>query len=162
MISKRELMTNALGIREKEVLIDGVLYDISELRHPGGKVINFYSGNAVDATQAFNNFHFRSKRAKKMLEVLPHRKADLKLIHASYLPGQSDLLADFNTLQRNIEAEGLFDPHIPHVFYRLMEAIAVYCLGYGLIFNGYPVVGAVIAGINCGRCGWIMHEAVSG
>jgi cytochrome b involved in lipid metabolism len=59
-----------------EVLIDGQLYDISSLKHPGGSIIKFYQSNGVDASQAFHNFHFRSKKAKKYLDSLPHRPAD--------------------------------------------------------------------------------------
>ena len=63
-----------------EVLIDGRFYDVSKLKHPGGSIINFYSGKAIDATQAFNNFHVRSKKAKKMMEALPSRAADEKVL----------------------------------------------------------------------------------
>ena len=40
-----------------EVLIEGRLYDVSNMKHPGGSVIKFYAGKDIDATQAFANFH---------------------------------------------------------------------------------------------------------
>ena len=31
------------------------------------QVINFYAGKNIDATEAFGNFHIRSKKAKKIM-----------------------------------------------------------------------------------------------
>ena len=87
-----------------EVLIEGRFYDVSKMKHPGGSVIKFYAGKGIDATQAFDNFHLRSKKAKKMLEHLPSRAADEKEIQKNLLPGQASLLEDFNQLSRDCES----------------------------------------------------------
>merc|ERR1719198_940439 len=81
-----------------EVLVDGNWYDISGMKaHPGGSVIKFYAGKDIDATQAFNNFHIRSKKAKKWLDNLPQRPAkNVDTTTNAKLPGQSALLEDFN------------------------------------------------------------------
>ena len=84
-----------------EVLIDGRFYDVSKMKHPGGSVIKFYAGKGIDATQAFDNFHLRSKKAKKILEHLPSRAADKKELEQNLLPGQASLLDDFNQLSRD-------------------------------------------------------------
>jgi len=55
-----------------EVLIDGTYYDIKNMKHPGGSVIHFYAGKDIDATQAFNNFHIRSRKARYYLKSLPN------------------------------------------------------------------------------------------
>jgi cytochrome b involved in lipid metabolism len=65
---------------DMEVLIDGRFYDVTNLKHPGGSVIKFYAGKGIDASQAFTNFHIRSKKAKKILEHLPSRAASEKEI----------------------------------------------------------------------------------
>ena len=85
----------------QEVLIDGRFYDVSKMKHPGGSVIKFYAGKGIDATQAFDNFHLRSKKAKKILDHLPSRAADKKEMEQNLLPGQQSLLEDFNQLSRD-------------------------------------------------------------
>ena len=64
-----------------EVLVDGVYYDVTDYakKHPGGTVMNFYAGKDIDATQAFANFHLRSKKAKKIMDSLKQRPADPKV-----------------------------------------------------------------------------------
>jgi cytochrome b involved in lipid metabolism len=84
---------------KKEVLIDGRFYDVTNMKHPGGSVINYYVGEGADATQAYNEFHIRSKRAKKFLDALPSRPAEKKELPK--LPGQQALLDDFNKLHRD-------------------------------------------------------------
>lgn len=89
---------------DQEVLIDGRFYDVSKMKHPGGSVIKFYAGKGIDATQAFDNFHLRSKKAKKILEHLPSRVADKKELEQNLLPGQASLLEDFNQLTRDCKS----------------------------------------------------------
>jgi cytochrome b involved in lipid metabolism len=60
-------------LSQLKVYIDGRYYDVTNMRHPGGSVINFYSGKEIDASEAFMNFHIRSKKAKKLLASLPSR-----------------------------------------------------------------------------------------
>lgn len=143
---------------KKEVLIDGRLYDVSDMKHPGGTVIDFYAGKGIDASQAFMNFHVRSKKAKKFLDSLPSRPADQKVLKANLLPGQSELLADFEQLTRDLEAEGFFKPNILHIIYRLAEVLALFLVGGYLTLNGHIIIGLVIMAISQGRCGWLMHE----
>jgi fatty acid desaturase 2 (delta-6 desaturase) len=143
---------------KKEVLIDGRLYDVSEMKHPGGTIIDFYAGKGIDASQAFMNFHVRSKKAKKFLDSLPSRPADQKVVKANLLPGQSELLADFDQLTRDLEAEGFFKPNVTHIVYRLAEVLALYLVGGYLALNGQIIIGIVLMAISQGRCGWLMHE----
>lgn len=142
----------------KEVLIDGTLYDVTNMKHPGGTVIDFYAGKGIDASQAFNNFHLRSKKVKKYLDSLPSRAADAKEMKKNQLPGQSALLADFDQFTRDLEAEGFFKPSPMHVLYRVIEIIVMHVVGFYLLFNNQILLGLVILGIVSGRCGWLMHE----
>lgn len=137
---------------KKEVLINGRFYDVTNLKHPGGSVINFYAGKGIDASQAFANFHVRSKKAKKYMDVLPSRPADVK-------PSKSaSLLEDFDNFTRELEAEGYFKPSIPHIIYRISELIIMHVVGFYLLRNGYAVPGLILLGLATGRCGWLMHE----
>lgn len=134
-----------------EVLIDGTYYDIKNMKHPGGSVIHFYAGKDIDATQAFNNFHMRSLKARNYLKSLPNRQATKKV-------DSKALLKDFDALSRELEAEGFFAPNYLHVLWRLTELAVMHIVGIYLILNGYYYSGVVIFGLASGRCGWLMHE----
>jgi fatty acid desaturase len=138
-----------------EVLVNGRYYDVTNLRHPGGSVIKFYAGKGIDATQAFDNFHVRSKKALKMLNSLPSREAKAE---KEALPGQAALLADFKEFTAQLEKEGYFKPDYVHIVYRLAEIFFMHAIGAYLLFSGYYYTGIVILGIVSGRCGWLMHE----
>lgn len=143
---------------KREVLVDGRFYDVTNLKHPGGNVINFYSNNEIDATEAFANFHFRSKKAKKIMEHLPSRPADEKKLEKNRLEGQSALMADFEQLTKELEEEGFFKPNLTHVAYRIAELAVLFIIGFYLLLNGQILLGILFTGIAQGRCGWLMHE----
>lgn len=143
---------------KKEVLIEGRLYDVSNMKHPGGTVIDFYAGKGIDASQAFANFHIRSKKAKKILDHLPSRAVEEKTLKANLLPGQADLLADFDQLTRDLEKEGFFKASVPHTIYRIVEVILFHVVGVYLVLNNNIALGLISLAIGQGRCGWLMHE----
>jgi len=145
---------------KQEVLIDGRWYDVTGWKHPGGSVIKLYAGKDLDATQAFNNFHVRSEKARKFLESRPSRAAaNAKLDGREKLPGQSALLDDFNALQAELEAEGFFKPAPLHIMYRLVEVVLMHAVGFYLFFRTqYWIAGLSLLGLVSGRCGWLMHE----
>jgi fatty acid desaturase len=147
--------SNLVG--KTEVLIDGKLYDMKDFKHPGGTIIKFYFGNGIDATEAFQNFHIRSKKAKKVLERFPSRDADMKVIDKK-VPGQIELIKDFQDFTHQLEKEGFFKPDHYHVLYRVTEIIVMHAIGFWLLFHGYTTASIVILGIVSGRCGWLMHE----
>ena len=136
---------------EKEMIINGVVYDVSAFvkRHPGGKVITYQLGS--DASDAYNNFHLRSKKAAKMLASLPSRPVD-----ADY---EKDALSkDFEELRQQLLQEGYFEPNLAHVAYRIGEVIAMYAASLVLIWGGRWWTGMLMMGIAQGRCGWLQHE----
>jgi len=134
-----------------EMIIEGKVYDVSKFikRHPGGSVIKFQLG--TDASDAFNAFHLRSKKARKMLNSLPSREpsADWK---------EDALSKDFEKLRSELEAEGYFKPSPVHAAYRIAEVILMYALSLSLVLNGWWWTGAVVGGLAQGRCGWLQHE----
>lgn len=52
------------------IKIEGVTYDITNFKHPGGNIIH-YAKNSPDATEIFREFHHRSTKASKLLRSLP-------------------------------------------------------------------------------------------
>lgn len=88
-----------------EVVIDGRKYDVTNMKHPGGSVIKFYTNNGIDATQAFNNFHLRSKKARKYLDNLSSVPVETKAISSLSLPGQDALIKDFEEFTAQLQKE---------------------------------------------------------
>ena len=140
------------------VLIDGHLYDVTNFKHPGGSIIKFYAGKGIDATEAFNNFHVRSKKAKAILSTIKPNKPANKEHVKEKLQGQSALMKDFDQLTKELTKEGYFEPNMGHVVYRVMEIVVMHAIGFYLLFNNYPTIGLIMLGIVSGRCGWLMHE----
>lgn len=141
-----------------EILIDGRVYDVTNFKHPGGSVIKFYAGKGIDATEAFNNFHIRSKKAMTLLKSKPNRPA-MNEDKKEKLHGQTKLMKDFEKLTKELIDEGFFEPNMVHVVYRIMEIIIMHSIGFYLLFNNYLFFGLITLGIVSGRCGWLMHEA---
>ncbi|KAJ1450254.1 fatty acid desaturase-domain-containing protein [Pelagophyceae sp. CCMP2097] len=143
---------------EKEVLIEGQLYDVSDFRHPGGSIVKFLTGNG-DATDAFQEFHGRSKKAAKMLKSLPHRDVTAEVSKKRSHNGREALAKGYAEFRAELKAEGFFNPVVSEVAYRHAEVLAMHLIGAWLILcTSYVKAGVVMLGLVSGRCGWLMHE----
>jgi len=145
-----EIDDSNLKLKPNEVQIRGRIYTLDDKfvrKHPGGTVIKSKMG--TNCTQAFNEFHTRSKKAEKWLAAMPSR------------PGfaQSALLNDYDEMRAQFVKEGLFKFSPIHVTYRIVEIFAMIVLGYWLVHQGWYWTGMFILGITSGRCGWLQHEA---
>mmetsp|Transcript_287 Transcript_287/g.505 ORF Transcript_287/g.505 Transcript_287/m.505 type:complete len:425 (+) Transcript_287:101-1375(+) len=138
---------------DNEILIDGRWYDIADFskKHPGGKVITYYAGQ--NASEAYHEFHNRSKTAARYLKNLKSREA------GPSAPKGDGLVSDFNKLRDELEKEGFFKPSLIHVAFRLAEIIGMHALGFWMIVGaGWVIPGLLMLGVVQGRCGWLMHE----
>lgn len=72
---------------DDEVMIKGRWYKVDEFvkRHPGGRILNYYRGK--DASEAYTEFHYRSEKAKKMLDTLQVSKRPATLLIQDFLRG---------------------------------------------------------------------------
>ena len=144
-----------------EVLIEGRLYDITGFRHPGGSVLKFFKGTG-DATEAFVEFHYRSKHARKMLANLPNRANPVAAKPSKDQVRLDKLSANYLAFRKQLVREGWFKPDLLHVMYRILEIIFMFTTGllglfyYGNVFTLVPLCAWL--GIAVGRCGWLMHE----
>ena len=91
----------------KDVLIHGQLYDVTNFKHPGGSIVKFLTNNG-DATEAFVEFHGRSKKAQAMLKAMPKVPADAETMKARGYNGKEvrssvlrRILRDFDRDQKN-------------------------------------------------------------
>ena len=81
-------------------------YDITKFKHPGGSVINYMLANiGADATEAFREFHSRSRTAEAWLRALPKRPATLD-VATLYDAKERAMLADFARFRLQLEQEG--------------------------------------------------------
>lgn len=152
-----------------EVLINGVLYDVRGMKHPGGSIIRFLTG-VGDATHAFAEFHERSKKADRYLKALPNRPCppEILAVRQSSKKDQ-ELTKDFSDLRAKLKAEGFFNPAPLQIAWRYIELIIIHAVGAWLVRSGIEsnaslssmmagVVGIIVLGLGTGRCGWLMHE----
>ena len=91
--------------KQLTVTVRGVTYDISGFKHPGGGIIRYLAsrdGEAkVDATNAFNEFHFRNQaKVERFLKSLPVVDAPLKTPVES--AKHQALSADFAKVRRSL------------------------------------------------------------
>ena len=145
------------------IYIDGTTYDITNFihLHPGGSVIKFYSNS--DATAAFNEFHYRSKYAKKLLKSLPILNNTDTCIE---YPDNKELLNDFYILKQKLIEKGFFIPSINHILERSTEicflffiACFLFYFNFFNFFNFFTIIPCFLFGLAEGRSGWLMHEA---
>jgi len=141
------------------ITIDGVTYDITEFKHPGGNIIN-YAKNSADATEVFNEFHHRSSKAKKMLLSLPRYSDGPETVPNQVLeltPQQHEMTADFREMRATLVDQGCFEPDYIHVYFRLLEII--FYFGLGTWLASYNIYASILSFIVFKtRCGWVQHE----
>ncbi|WZN65742.1 fatty acid desaturase [Chloropicon roscoffensis] len=144
----------------KYVSIDGVEYDVTDFKHPGGSVINYMlTSLGADATETFNEFHMRSKKAKLVLKSLPKRIAQGGRDFAN--KKEQELLEAFKQFRQELTRDGFFDTNVSHVVMRVAELAAIFALGLylfslpGLLFKALSVL---TLGLFGARCGWLQHE----
>lgn len=149
------------------IKIEGVTYDITNFKHPGGNIIN-YAKNSPDATEIFREFHHRSTKATKLLRSLPVCNdgdvdvdgdgADAVLERSHMLTDrQQEMTTDFREMRTKLVDQGCFEPDYIHVYFRLLE-LAFY-FGLGTWFASYNIYASILSFIAFKtRCGWVQHE----
>jgi len=154
-IPEPEKTNDAEKNSKKIICIGEYEYDITDFKHPGGNVI-YYMSSGQDATNTFEEFHYRSKKAKSVLQSLPKKKIEVSNADNG-IDRDNAILEDFKVFRQSLESRGFFTPSIPHVIYRILEVICIYGFAARMIqINIY--VSILLFGLFGGRCGWIQHE----
>ena len=137
---------------KQNIIIGEYSYDITNFNHPGGNVIKYMVGQ--DATNAFEEFHFRSKKAKTILHSLPRTKIDQPKGNETT---EQKMLVDFARFRKSLEDRGFFKPSYSHITYRIVELFIIYSFAiYTMRYN--MVLSTILLGLFSGRCGWVQHE----
>ena len=112
-------------------------------------------GDNEDATDVFNEFHYRSTKAKHVLQSLPKCAVDSE---PDVSPRQKEMLSDFRDMRTTLVNNGCFEPDYIHVYFRLMELM--FYFGLGTILAPHNIYASVLSfTIFKSRCGWLQHEA---
>ena len=139
---------------KQNIIIGDYSYDITDYKHPGGNIIKYMEGQ--DATTVFEEFHFRSKKAKHILQTLPRTKIDPPKENDTKTTEQK-MLEDFVRFRKSLEDRGFFTPSYAHITYRILELFAIYLFAiYAMRYN--MVASVILLGLFSGRCGWVQHE----
>lgn len=143
---------------EEKIRIGEYEYDITNFNHPGGKVIHFMT-KGQDATNTFEEFHYRSKKARLILQSLPKRVILPSLPKKLILPStdEKEMLLDFTRFRNSLEERGFFKPSYTHIISRLLELGAIYSAAIYLIPRNI-YLSIILFGFFGGKCGWIQHE----
>ena len=147
--------------------IHGKVVDVTEFkkRHPGGKHLIHHYRNS-DATDAYDNFHFGSKKADAFLKSLPVVEQTEGMIAPYKVYGEVDdneeMLQDYRKWRQSLIDRGFFEPSVLHSAYRVLEVFAIFALGAFCFVNHYLGCGIVAWGLFGARCGWIQHECLHG
>jgi fatty acid desaturase len=137
--------------QKQYIIIGEYSYDITDFNHPGGNIIKYMEGQ--DATNVFEEFHFRSKKAKHILQSLPRTKIDPPRSPTT----EQKMLEDFARFRKSLEDRGFFTPSYLHITYRVLELFAIYL--FAIYTMQYSIAGSIILlGLFSGRCGWLQHE----
>ena len=140
-------------VASKYVIIGDRKYDITHFKHPGGSIIN-YMAKGQDATEAYREFHNRSKKADMVLRSLPSELV-------ARPTEDREILDDFAKFRTQLVDEGFFKPDIPMVCYRVVEQTALFVWAV-YVSRGDSVISwlaaACIMGMFRARSGWIQHE----
>ena len=152
------------------ITIRDTQYNVTDFvaRHPGGSVINYMLANAgADATEVFDEMHYRSRRARRVLMTLPSRPfktSDSERLQQNDGRAATEnvvLLKRFAEWRSQLESEGFFEPSPMHVAYRLAELVAIFVAGlYFFSIRSWAglVVAVLLHGLFGARCGWVQHE----
>ena len=135
-----------------KIIIGDYSYDITNFNHPGGNVIKYMAGQ--DATNVFEEFHFRSKKAKQILLSLPRTKIELPKDPPTT---EQKMLEDFARFRKSLEDRGFFTPSYLHITYRIIELFVIYSFAiYAMQYS--MTMSVILLGLFSGRCGWVQHE----
>jgi fatty acid desaturase len=136
------------------IIIGEYSYDVTDYKHPGGNIIKYMSGQ--DATNAFEEFHYRSKKARAILQSLPRTKIE-HTDQKDTTTTEQKMLEDFVRFRKSLEDRGFFNPSYFHITYRILELFAIY--SFAIWSMQYSIAASIVLlGLFGGRCGWVQHE----
>jgi len=141
-----------------KIYIEEQWYDITDFakRHPGGNVIKSYVDQ--DATLVYREMHYRSKKARMVLQSLPKIETTEKPV----VETNPNMLIDFDRWRLTLQERGFFRPSKSHAVYRMIELVGIFTLASWLMSldaTSYKLLAVFVYGIFGGRCGWVQHEA---
>ena len=146
-------------------------YDVGNFHHPGGSVIATHAwspDHPVDATNAFEAFHFRSTKAHSVLSRLPSAPfppLDTSDPASASHPASDPVEDGYGRLCGRLVSDGYFAPSLWHVAYRISTNACMWWAGSRVFAMEGPAssfAGMLILAVAYVQCGWIQHECGHG
>lgn len=145
------------GLSTTEVVIDGIIYDISDFHHPGGESIELFGGNDVTVTYKMIHPYHTSKHLEKMKAV--GKVADYQLEYKFDTPFERELKQEVFKIVRRGREFGTFGWHARCIFY----VAFFFTLQYFWVFSGPTIALAIIYGMSQAFIGLnVQHDANHG
>ena len=133
-----------------KIYIEEQWYDVTDFinRHPGGNVIKSYVDQ--DATLVYREMHYRSKKARMILQSLPKIETTEKPI----VETNPNMLIDFDRWRLTLQERGFFRPSKSHAVYRIMELVGIFTLASWLMSLDAT---SYMCWHNCDKLLFVMH-----
>lgn len=132
------------------IVINNVLYDVSELEHPGGDVLYTHLGE--DATDVFAAFHASSTFAR------------LKEFRVDESPpivvDDDEIVRDFRALRADLRREGMFRASGAYYAGKCASTAAICLASLVLLRLGRWVESGAVMGLFWQQSGWLSHDFV--
>jgi len=156
---------------KKYLLVNDVLYDVSEFahKHPGGAVLRTMLWNENeprDASVHFREFHYRQNQSptsqvKELLSAMPKAPIELQMkakeLRQKRTQHEVDLMKDFIKLRQELEKKGYFEGSYFLIIIRLIIITLFLMLGYYLLQYSY-FLGMFFMAWSFQQYGWVQHE----
>jgi len=135
------------------IVVDGQVYDVSAMKHPGGEVIFSYAGR--DASDIFRVMHKNQELVRTVLKA--------HLIGELASSDQAALMKDFQEMTADFAKKGLMDASPVFYIRKLTELLAMVSISLYLLWNhssSLPlmVVSCLLQACFFFQCGWTTHD----
>jgi len=136
--------------QEKWLKIRGRTIDVTNFKHPGGNVVDYFYG--IDATSAFEAFHGHTKKANVILKALP----DLSYEPKDAIKQPEEHVTSMTRTYADWQKRGLFKPRpIASGLYGGSVLLAI-ALSWVLAPSS-PVLAGLLVGLAWAHCGFLQH-----
>jgi len=144
-------------LKTTEVVIDGIIYDISDFDHPGGDSIELFGGNDATVTYKMVHPYHTSKHLEKMKRV--GKVADYEMEYKFDTPFEREVKKEVFKIVRRGKEFGTFGWHARCIFYCTL----FFTLQYFWVFSGPTLALAIIYGMSQAFIGLnVQHDANHG
>jgi len=155
--STTDRISTLKGLGGNEIAIDGIIYDLTDFKHPGGESIMLFGGNDVTVTYKMIHPYHTSKHLEKMrrVGVVPDYTSEYKFD----TPFEREIKKEVFKIVRRGREFGTWGWHIRAVFYCAL----MFTLQYVWMTTPTTIAMAIVYGVSQALIGLnVQHDANHG